>query len=109
MVGVENGFLPRQDPLPALPERFKELESLLQRMPIVMANGQPGLLASGKFGEAVEKELPLYDLSDIEDTRLLAGMLWHVLELLYSDSCRRQAFTAITRLLHRHTFWNRAT
>ncbi|CEO98042.1 hypothetical protein PBRA_006156 [Plasmodiophora brassicae] len=74
MVGVENGFLPRQDPLPALPERFKELESLLQRMPIVMANGQPGLLASGKFGEAVEKELPLYDLSDIEDTRLLAGL-----------------------------------
>ncbi|KAI8335973.1 hypothetical protein BC941DRAFT_429920 [Chlamydoabsidia padenii] len=73
-VGAHNGFLPRQDPLTVLPDEFKRLESLLQRMPLQLLDGQPGLLASGQFGEAVEEELPLYDVDQIEDQHLLSAL-----------------------------------
>ncbi|ORX49862.1 hypothetical protein DM01DRAFT_1409315 [Hesseltinella vesiculosa] len=74
MVGTPNGFLPRQDPLAELPQEFNRLESLLQRMPIQLLDGQPGLLASGQFGEAVRDELPLYDVDHIHDQRLLSAL-----------------------------------
>ena len=66
--------LPRQDPLDELPPRFKELESLLQRMPVTLSSGEPGLLGTGGFGDAVNKELPLYDVKDITDSRLLMAL-----------------------------------
>ena len=62
MVSISRGFLPRQDPVDALPLEFDAVESLLQRMPIKKANGEPGLLAKSALGEAVVQELP--DLSD---------------------------------------------
>lgn len=74
LVGVKNGFLPRQYPLARLPDEYKELESLLHRMPLVLPDGKPGLLAGGQFGAAVEKELPLYDLSNVTDQRLLSAL-----------------------------------
>ncbi|KAI8979559.1 hypothetical protein BDF20DRAFT_870305 [Mycotypha africana] len=73
-VGTENGFLPRVDPLSQLPDCFKHLESLLQRMPLRRADGTPGLLASGQFGDAVRDELPLYDVDSITDQRLLSAL-----------------------------------
>ena len=75
VVGVENGFLPRQDPLIQLPNDFKVLESLLQKMPITKKDGSAGLLAKGDFGAAVDGELPLYDVTKIDDKRLLTGIL----------------------------------
>ena len=74
-VGGHNGFLPRQEPLAELPEEFSALESLLQRMPLQLLDGNPGLLASGQFGDAVRDELPLYDVDHITDQRLLSGKL----------------------------------
>lgn len=74
-VGGKNGFLPRQDPLEELPEEFSRLESLLQRMPMQLLDGKPGLLASGQFGDAVRDELPLYEIDGITDQRLLSGKL----------------------------------
>ncbi|CAI2176335.1 15004_t:CDS:10 [Funneliformis geosporum] len=73
MVGYKNGFLPRQEPLAKLPERFYALEYLLQNMPIHLPNGKGGLLAKGQLGEAV-KDLPQYDVSDIYDQRLLSAL-----------------------------------
>ncbi|KAI8387032.1 hypothetical protein BD560DRAFT_321637 [Blakeslea trispora] len=73
-VGVDNGFLPRQDPLAKLPEEFSRLESLLQRMPMQLLDGTPGLLASGQFGDAVRDELPLYDVDRITDQHLLSAL-----------------------------------
>ncbi|KAG0177020.1 hypothetical protein DFQ29_005344 [Apophysomyces sp. BC1021] len=74
MVGTKNGFLPREDPLVQLPESFERLESLLQRMPLQLLDGKPGLLASGQFGDAVRDELPLYDVDSIQDQRLLSAL-----------------------------------
>ncbi|CAG8481691.1 11322_t:CDS:10 [Funneliformis caledonium] len=73
MVGYKNGFLPRQEPLARLPERFYALEYLLQNMPIHLPNGEGGLLSKGQLGEAV-KDLPQYDVSDINDQRLLSAL-----------------------------------
>lgn len=58
MVSTTRGFLPRQEPIVALPSEFDALESILARMPIKMADGRPGLLADGYLGDAVHKELP---------------------------------------------------
>lgn len=73
MVGTKNGFLPRLDPLAELPQEFERLESLLQRMPMQRIDGTPGLLANGQFGDAVKEELPLYNVDEITDQRLLTG------------------------------------
>ncbi|KAF9692772.1 hypothetical protein EKO04_009250 [Ascochyta lentis] len=61
MVSKTRGFLPRANPVVELPKEFAALESLLQRMPIKTLSGEPGLLATFEFGDAVLKELP--DLS----------------------------------------------
>ena len=61
MVSTTRGFLPRQEPVQALPSEFSALESLLQRMPVKTASGEPGLLTKAALGDAVLQELP--DLS----------------------------------------------
>lgn len=74
IVGTDNGYLPRQDPLVALPPQFGELEDLLSRMPKKLSNGKHGLLAEeGKIFEATQK-VPLYDVSKIEDTATLTAL-----------------------------------
>jgi indoleamine 2,3-dioxygenase len=58
MVSKTRGFLPRMDPIVQLPPDFDVLESILQRMPIKTKSGAPGLLAEGRLGDTVTKELP---------------------------------------------------
>ncbi|VBB75136.1 Putative protein of unknown function [Podospora comata] len=58
MVSTTRGFLPRADPIVTLPPEFDPLESILQRMPVKTASGEPGLLAEGKLGNVVLSELP---------------------------------------------------
>jgi indoleamine 2,3-dioxygenase len=65
MVSKQRGFLPRMDPITALPSEFSTVESLLARMPVKTATGKPGLLATGKLGDAISGELP--DLTDEVD------------------------------------------
>ncbi|KAK4104250.1 hypothetical protein N658DRAFT_493754 [Parathielavia hyrcaniae] len=65
MVSTTRGFLPRMDPIVALPPEFDALESILQRMPVKTLSGEPGLLAAGTLGETVVNEL--LDLTDAVD------------------------------------------
>lgn len=65
MVSTTRGFLPRMDPIVTLPPEFDPLESILQRMPVKTLSGEPGLLAHGKLGDAVTRELP--DLTEHVD------------------------------------------
>jgi indoleamine 2,3-dioxygenase len=58
MVSTTRGFLPRADPIATLPKEFDALESILQRMPIQTATGEPGLLAKFQLGDVVDKEFP---------------------------------------------------
>eukprot|EP01033_Poteriospumella_lacustris_P001454 gene1454-1056_t len=73
VVTLENGFLPREDPLVTLPPQFKELEQLLQEMPKTTKDGREGLLMKGTFGEASAK-VPLYDVDNIDDSALLCAL-----------------------------------
>lgn len=58
MVSTARGFLPRADPVATLPKEFDALESILQRMPVKTASGEPGLIAQYKLGEEVDTKFP---------------------------------------------------
>jgi indoleamine 2,3-dioxygenase len=74
-VTKERGFLPTKDPLCRLPDDYKELESLLQDMPIVKRDGTTGLLGREELGAAIDSgRLPLYDLSSVTDLHLLHAL-----------------------------------
>lgn len=64
-VSLPNGFLPLSPPPTDLPPSFSALSSLLARMPIRTADGDPGLLATFNLGETLLRELP--DLTDEVD------------------------------------------
>ncbi len=72
LIGEENGFLPRCDPVVHLPKEFAPVEKILDEMPWVLKNGKPGLLQQNKLGEASKKVPDLTNaVKKIED----AGML----------------------------------
>lgn len=68
-ITTSTGFLPYQTAPANLPKAFQPLFSLMNRMPVVMADGKPGLLATYQFGPAVDAELP--DLTDEVDKLVL--------------------------------------
>lgn len=75
IVSEKYGFLPRDLPLWELPKQFSALDSLLNRAVINQPDGSKGLLAHGKFGDAVLKELPLYNVDNITDSRLVSALV----------------------------------
>jgi indoleamine 2,3-dioxygenase len=75
IVSEQYGFLPRNLPLWELPNQYSALDSLLKRAVINQPDGSKGLLAHGKFGDAVQKELPLYDMDKVTDSRLVSALL----------------------------------
>ncbi|KAF7714735.1 Indoleamine 2,3-dioxygenase family protein [Penicillium ucsense] len=71
-ITTSTGFLPYQTAPTHLPDVFKPLESLVERLPVVKLDGTPGLLATYELGPATEKELP--DLTDeVEKLKLPNG------------------------------------
>lgn len=71
-----NGFLPVNSPLERLPEKYNIINRLLEEMKITQfdSNNDGGLLNQNKFADTIDKELPLYDLSEEEDIELLSGL-----------------------------------
>ena len=65
------GFLPRELPLIDMPAEFKQLDDILNRMPLNLPNGGKGLLANNQLGQTINNELPLVDVSKITSSRLL--------------------------------------
>jgi indoleamine 2,3-dioxygenase len=57
-ITTSTGFLPYRLSPTSLPEVFKPLISLLDRLPVVKRDGSPGLLATYELGPAVQAELP---------------------------------------------------
>jgi indoleamine 2,3-dioxygenase len=95
MVSKARGFLPRMEPIVELPREFQALESLLDRMPVKTLSGEPGLLAQGKLGDAVLRELP--DLTDLVD--MFRDNL-PLMNALYRDYCKsfwKTIFVSLSR------------
>ena len=80
-----NGFLPKKSPLAVLPERYSELQVLIDEMPIKKANGQDGLLAiEGAIEDAVKKLKNYKDLVKNEDDIFLNQALFRAYAFLAS-------------------------
>ena len=80
-----NGFLPKKSPLAVLPERYSELQLLIDEMPIKKANGQGGLLATeGAIEDAVKKLKNYKDLVKNEDDIFINQALFRAYAFLTS-------------------------
>ncbi|BEJ17682.1 hypothetical protein CspHIS471_0610830 [Cutaneotrichosporon sp. HIS471] len=73
-VGPKNGFLPTKDPLETLPQEYEAMDTLLENMRLQKKDGKPGLLMTGEFGAAVDRDLPEYDISKVTDGELLSAL-----------------------------------
>ena len=80
-----NGFLPKKSPLAVLPERYSELQVLIDEMPIKKANGQGGLLSTeGAIEDAVKKLKNYKDLVKNEDDVFINQALFRAYAFLTS-------------------------
>ena len=80
-----NGFLPKKSPLAVLPERYSELQLLIDEMPIKKANGQGGLLSiEGAIEDAVKKLKNYKDLVKSEDDIFINQALFRAYAFLTS-------------------------
>ena len=80
-----NGFLPKKSPLAVLPERYNELQVLIDEMPIKKANGQGGLLSrEGAIEDAVKKLKNYKDLVKKEDDIFIIQALFRAYSFLTS-------------------------
>ena len=80
-----NGFLPKKSPLAVLPERYNELQVLIDEMPIKKPNGQDGLLAiEGAIEDAVKKLKNYKDLLKNEDDIFINQALFRAYAFLAS-------------------------
>ena len=80
-----NGFLPKKSPLAVLPERYSELQVLIDEMPIKKGNGQDGLLAiEGAIEHAVKKLKNYKDLVKNEDDIFINQALFRAYAFLAS-------------------------
>ena len=80
-----NGFLPKKSPLAVLPERYNELQILIDEMPIKKANGQGGLLSrEGAIEDAIKKLKNYKDLVKKEDDIFIIQALFRAYSFLTS-------------------------
>jgi len=80
-----NGFLPKKSPLAVLPDRYSDLQLLIDEMPIKKANGQGGLLSiEGAIEDAVKKLKNYKDLVKNEDDIFINQALFRAYAFLTS-------------------------
>ena len=70
----KNGFLPINDPLDKLPEKYEKLEEILNKMRITQKDGSNGYIHYNNLKNIVNKELPTYDVKIEDDKQLLAAL-----------------------------------
>ena len=58
-VSSEFGFLPQNRPITSLPKRYSELQNILDRMPVELPDGNPGILA---IPNKIENEVKIYQI-----------------------------------------------
>ena len=76
-VTKKNGFLPISQPAYNLPSKFSPIPQLLKDLPVYLPDGSHGLLGKGEFGDIINKDFPLIDITD-EDVAdpMLAACLY---------------------------------
>lgn len=92
-VTEDNGFFPSSPPLVDLPEIFAPLDRITKNISMEYPDGSVGLMGKEDLGRTIDEELPLIDVSRIEDPVLLTALF------------REYSFTASSYLLepaHHH-------
>ena len=84
-IDSKNGFLPIKEPLRNLPTRYEILQQLIDEMPVLKQDGNPGILANhGSIEEAI-KILPNYlDLVKLEKDPFVNAALFRAYSFLAS-------------------------
>ncbi len=70
----KNGFLPIEQPLYRLPQKYDKINEILNKMKITQPDNMNGYLYHRILGKIIDEELPLYDISQETDIQLLAGL-----------------------------------
>lgn len=70
----KNGFLPVEQPLYRLPKKYDKINEILNNMKFTQPNGKNGYLHTRTLGDIINKELPIYDISNETDVQLLAAL-----------------------------------
>ena len=84
-VNSVNGFLPKKSPLSKLPERYDELQELIDEMPIKKEDGTDGLLSrKGAIEERVHSLSNLKDIVSKEDDVFIIQALFRAYAFLTS-------------------------
>ena len=84
-VNSVNGFLPKKSPLSKLPERYDELQELIDEMPIKKEDGTDGLLSrKGAIEERVHSLSNLKDIVSLEDDVFIVQALFRAYAFLTS-------------------------
>ena len=84
-VNSVNGFLPKKSPLSKLPERYNEIQKLIDEMPIKKEDGSNGLLSTkGAIEEGVLNLSNLKDLVTGEDDIFIVQALFRAYAFLTS-------------------------
>ena len=101
-VGSKYGFLPNKHPLESLPIRYKNLQHLLDNMPVKLSDGSSGYLAFPNKIETEVEKLPNYiDLVENEDEILVIQALYRAycfltsaftLELSYQEFVKTKKY-----------------
>ena len=101
-VGSKYGFLPNNHPLESLPIRYKNLQHLLDNMPVKLSDGSSGYLAFPNKIETEVEKLPNYiDLVENEDEILVIQALYRAycfltsaftLELSYQEFVKTKKY-----------------
>ena len=70
----KNGFLPIEQPLYRLPQKYDKINEILNKVKITQPDNMNGYLYHRILGKIIDEELPLYDISQETDIQLLAGL-----------------------------------
>jgi len=57
-----------------LPLKYATMEKILQDMSFYLPDGSAGLLQKNTFGATVDRELPMYNVDGVEDSRLISAL-----------------------------------
>lgn len=84
-VNGKNGFLPQRAPMTILPSKYVELQNIIDNMPIVKDNQEPGLLSKeGAFEKAIDGLSNLVDVVKEETDPYLLQALFRAYAFITS-------------------------
>ena len=70
----KNGFLPVEQPLYRLPEKYNIINDILNNMKMNKPDGTNGYLHSRTLGEVINNDLPVFDFTNETDIQLLSSL-----------------------------------